>query len=129
MSLGTVSNVGINIFPSPVIDKLSISTTLQNKEYKIYDLTGLLIVGGLLDSGSLDVSRLKTVVYFLTLRHPMTDRLLQIELSSCKKEQCVFNFLYFFLRMLSLVCAKLLGLNILILMIFCIDSLYKVESI
>ena len=71
-----INGVAVEIFPNPVTDKLQINTTLEGLDYKLYDLSGKLLSSGQILSGELDVSSYTTGVYFLTLQHKGTDKII-----------------------------------------------------
>jgi hypothetical protein len=78
MSVGNYEYDAIKIYPNPVSDNLFISDITNVKSLKIYDLVGnLLKVSNDLYSNTVDVSNLKTGVYFLSFDDTKTIRFIK----------------------------------------------------
>ena len=58
----------IIIYPNPVSDKLFLSNELLNKDYDIISLTGIIVKSGKIDKNEIDLTELKSGIYFIQIK-------------------------------------------------------------
>ena len=59
------ANNAISVYPNPAVESLYIDGVTENSEYVIYDISGKAIDEGTLLINKVDVSSLKTGMYFI----------------------------------------------------------------
>lgn len=65
-SVGDQELSKINVFPNPVIDRLSVENSVSD-QFNILNAQGKLVLGGKMEYGQIDVSLLNQGIYFLQL--------------------------------------------------------------
>lgn len=69
-TMGSNSMHKLTIYPNPVRDKIYISEIVFNTQYKIYNVQGQIITGGLLlKTNSIDISELPHGLYFISMHN------------------------------------------------------------
>ena len=63
------SNNELIIYPNPTSNKLKIANQFITNEYFVYSLTGKLLKKGIISSNEIQLSGLKTGLYFLEIKH------------------------------------------------------------
>ena len=61
------SSISLTIHPNPVADELSIASPVQLETYAVYNTLGQLMQSGMLEGNTVNVSKLNSGIYFLTL--------------------------------------------------------------